>query len=82
MDQSVAAKRCCCAGAQVLNVASYPAQGAGVGCVETTSIQFSTEITQFKLDFGDLGFMFRRCGQITIARCCYSVVPCLREIAA
>ncbi len=67
--------------AQILNAASYAAQGAVVGCVETTSIQFSTKRTQFKLDFGDLGFMLRRCGQITTARCCYSVVPGLREIA-
>lgn len=63
--------------AQILNAP----QGTVMGCVATTSIQFSTQLTQFKLDFGDLGFMFRCCGEITTARCCYSVVPCLREIA-
>ena len=71
----------CFATARILNAATYAAQGAVVGCMERTSIQFSIQLTQLLLDFGDLGLMFRHCGEITTARCCCTVVPCLREIA-
>ena len=71
----------CFATARILNAATYAAQGAAMGCMEATSIQFSIQLTQLLLDFGDLGFMLRHCGEITTERCCCTVVPCLREIA-